>query len=335
MTSGRGAEFAEDYVNHHRYATNGRHFGIDDKVRTLHSPLALFRDVICNPVYKYRIEDAVGNPPLVTTIPEITDAASRNRKKWDMYVPNELLGNVDVFTRHPRGCGMGIDVDGCDKSRAPSYYDSSLWQWAYVTSSHDPDVPPGWHRLLHLKAFPDRSCAGNADQKCNAHVNIVYETYKEDAAVASAYEEAADASSNQLGVDMSALQAQKAEDEAKLAAQRAAQKAAQKAAQNQGNGVLGAVFSSFGRRLEEQELAQLVPLLDQAEAENPAHGRQLFLDALADVVTGGGNVDVSALVGSSGVQLVEHPGHLRRASWLLLLLLLIRRRQRGCRSCLR
>ena len=308
LHSGRGADFPEDYVNHHRHVSDGRHFEADDRVRGFRSPIAHFRNVICNPTYKYRIEDAVGDPPLVTTMPQITDTSSRNRKKWDMYVPNELLGKVDVFTRHPRGCGLGIDVDGCDTTRAPSYSDASLWQWAYVTSSHDPEVPPGWHRLIHLKAFPDRGCAANADQICNSRAQFDNQNYDIDGEVGRLFGSAMGLVSNNLGVDMSGLAATTARDaeaqrvakiaaakkQAKQAAAEAALKRARDAAvkpfEVAGNAIakpfvaIGDAFSDFfGRRLQ------------QRRARRASARRLTVSSALTDLVAADGRLDVSGL----------------------------------------
>ena len=168
-------DFPEDYTNHHADLCKGEacdHFKTD-RARSSRSAARwrFFRDRICNPVYKYGIEDAIGDPPYVTARDKITDASNRKKKSYDMYVPNPDLGPVDTKTRYHKGCGLGVDANGCDKIRSPNFEESSLWQWVYVTSSDDPSVNPGWHRLLHLPIFPDRACDANSRQICNSHAN--------------------------------------------------------------------------------------------------------------------------------------------------------------------
>ena len=211
VDAGRDAtRFPEDYVNHHVNNCGSKcHFAEDYKEKPQRSMLALFRDRICNPSYKYSIEDAVGDPPFVTARDKITDASSRKRKKYDMHVPNKDLGPVDIATRYHKGCGLGVEVDGCDKVRSPNYEESSLWQWAYVTSSDDPDVPPGWHRLVNLKAFPDRPCVDNRRQICNSHVNreTANENYDLDAAVAAEFKKEMKDAEGNLGMALLSMAA--------------------------------------------------------------------------------------------------------------------------------
>jgi len=185
--------FPEDYTNHHAELCTSpahcNHFRNDLDAKPQRSALALFRDRICNPTYKYGIEDAIGDPPFVTARDKITDASNRKRKGYDMYVPNPDLGPVDIKTRYHKGCGLGVDANGCDKIRSPNYEESSLWQWVYVTSSDDTSVNPGWHRLLNLPIFPDRACDANSKQVCNSHANDINqnENYDLDAAVAAEF----------------------------------------------------------------------------------------------------------------------------------------------------
>ena len=197
--------FPEDYTNHHPDLCKGEacgHFTADLEAKEHRSALALFRDRICNPTYKYGLEDAIGDPPYVTARDKITDASNRRQKRYDMFVPNPVLGPVDTKTRYHKGCGLGVDSNGCDKIRSPNYEESSLWQWVYVTSSHDPSVNPGWHRLLHLPIFPDRACDANAKQICNSHANDMNrnENYDLDAAVAAEFKKEMQDAEGNLGM---------------------------------------------------------------------------------------------------------------------------------------
>lgn len=195
-------EFPEDYTNHHAGRCRGEdcHFTADRRAKAHRSALALFRDRICNPTYKYGIEDAIGDPPYVTARDKITDASNRKKKGYDMHVPNPDLGPVDTKTRYHKGCGLGVDANGCDKILSPNYEESSLWQWVYVTSSDDSSVNPGWHRLLHLPIFPDRACDANAKQVCNSHATQVNENYDLDSAVAAEFKKEMKDAEGNLGM---------------------------------------------------------------------------------------------------------------------------------------
>ena len=134
-SGGLGGDFLEDYTN----VATSSDFEPDRRFRTRYSLQSLYRDRICNPTYKYSIRDAVGNPPEGgnSRNPEefIRDASTAKLPKWDMQVPNGMLGDSGIRRPHITGCGMGIESGGCDTELAPNYYDSSLWSWAYVTSS--------------------------------------------------------------------------------------------------------------------------------------------------------------------------------------------------------
>ena len=202
LDAGRSAtRFPEDYVNDHASSCGTYcHFEEDFASKPFRSALALHRDRMCNPTYKYAIEDAIGNPPYVTARDDITDASTRNRKKYDMQVPNMLLGEVDTKTRYHKGCGLGVEVEGCDKIRSPNYEESSLYQWVYVTSSHDATVLPGWHRLLHIAIFADRACTANAKQPCNSHASPASENYDVDGAVAAEFKQQMKDAEGNLGM---------------------------------------------------------------------------------------------------------------------------------------
>ena len=175
-TGGDGADFKEDYTN----AADADQFKTDrGEHRAADGLQALYRERICNPTYKYSINDAIGNPPIGSNDVQggvdgsdfIRDASKPKLPRYDMSVPNGMLGASGIRRPHPEGCGLGIESGGCDPEKAPTYYDSSLWSWAYVTSSHDPDVAPGWHRLLYLKAFTYTACSANKGQTCKSQIN--------------------------------------------------------------------------------------------------------------------------------------------------------------------
>jgi hypothetical protein len=134
-SGGKGNNFKEDYTN----VADSDQFVKDKKLRASNSLHALYRDHICNPTFKYSINDAFGNPPIGGNNPDPTqfkrDASKAKLPRWDMYVPNGMLGASGIRRPHHEGCGLGIMSGGCDTTLAPDYFDTSLWSWAYVTSS--------------------------------------------------------------------------------------------------------------------------------------------------------------------------------------------------------
>jgi hypothetical protein len=174
-SGGNGNNFNEDYTNVAAQAD----FQHDKSHRPRYSLHSLYREHMCNPTFKYSINDAIGNPPVGSnsvygfgTGPNfIRDASQAKLPRYDMYVPNGMLGASGTRRPHHEGCGLGIESGGCDTTLAPTYFDTSLWSWAYVTSSHDPKVTPGWHRLLYLKAFTVTACSANKAQTCKSQIN--------------------------------------------------------------------------------------------------------------------------------------------------------------------
>ena len=135
-TGGDGADYNEDYTNmadSDQFTTDRGDHRAADRLQSL------YRERMCNPVYKYSINDAIGNPPIGSNDPDqsnfIRDASKAKLPRWDMQVPNGLLGASGIRRPHPEGCGLNIESGGCDPKKTPTYYDSSLWSWAYVTSS--------------------------------------------------------------------------------------------------------------------------------------------------------------------------------------------------------
>lgn len=125
-----GKNFGEDYTS------TSDDFGKDQDLRSSNSIQSLYRERMCNPTYKYSINDAIGNPPLGGNNNDglpIRDASVPGLNHPDMRVPFKMLGASAIRRRKVEGCGLGTAA--CDPKKAPNYYDSSLWSWAYVTSS--------------------------------------------------------------------------------------------------------------------------------------------------------------------------------------------------------
>jgi len=138
-SGGNGNDFKEDYTNVAAQAD----FAHDKGHRPTYSLHSLYREHLCNPTFKYSINDAIGNPPIgsnsvygFSSGPNfIRDASKAKLPRYDMFVPNGMLGASGTRRPHHEGCGLGIESGGCDTTLAPTYFDTSLWSWAYVTSS--------------------------------------------------------------------------------------------------------------------------------------------------------------------------------------------------------
>lgn len=155
-SGGNGKDFSEDYTNMAAEAD----FEHDKTNRAANSLQALYRERICNPTYKYSINDAIGNPPVGSNDMQggidgsnfIKDASRAKLPRYDMFVPNGMLGASGIRRPHPEGCGLNIESGGCDPAKAPTYYDSSLWSWAYVTSSQCEQVISNQHTRTRARA---------------------------------------------------------------------------------------------------------------------------------------------------------------------------------------
>jgi len=155
VDGGNGEFYSEDYTN----MVTTYDFTEDRTHRRTESLQSLYRERICNPTYKYSINDAIGNPPVGSNDEDqsnfIRDASRAKLPRWDMAVPNGMLGASGIRRPHPEGCGLGIESGGCNPWGAPSYAYSSLWQWAYVTSSQcDSTVQTNTHTHPRLTFAP-------------------------------------------------------------------------------------------------------------------------------------------------------------------------------------
>jgi hypothetical protein len=194
-----GAGYPEDYV------TSASHFQQDTRERRdWRSPFALWRDVVCNPTFKYVIEDAIGDPPEYVG-EKITDASNYLAPAYDMEVPNALLGRSAIQRQVYRGCGHGMTNADCDPRLVPTFEHSSLYQFVYVTSSDDSSIQPGWHRLLHIAVFPERACEANAKQTCASLSNPANENDDGTATAAAAYLARLKQTSGNLGFNLNSL----------------------------------------------------------------------------------------------------------------------------------
>jgi len=138
--------------------------------RDLFSVDAFVRDRLCDPEHVLSIEEAIGNAPEFDV--DIRDSSHIRLRESDMRVPAGARGeSAFESTKHAsRECPIG---GGCDLELPFSFRDSSMLTRVYVTSSDDPDVLPGVHRLLDIKAFPDVDCNLLKNQRCGVERTLV------------------------------------------------------------------------------------------------------------------------------------------------------------------
>jgi hypothetical protein len=95
-----------------------------------------------------------------------------NPKRSDMTAPASELGAVDTERGHFSMCG-DQETEECASEDPPSWRDSSLMQWVYVTSSHEDSITPGFHRLKDVAVFPDTPCGEMPAQRCQVSRAVV------------------------------------------------------------------------------------------------------------------------------------------------------------------
>jgi len=133
------------------------HFYYDFIARQTNVAKDLLRDVYCNPDYDLTVEQAVGNPPPHAFSDTIMDSSTAKRPR-DMVVHGTLRGG-DV--------NRGYDNNG-PGGTTPTYKDTSLQSWVYLTSSDDPKIDIGFHRLADLRIWPDINCDRIKSQPCGS-----------------------------------------------------------------------------------------------------------------------------------------------------------------------
>ena len=162
-----GDSFGEDFAEDHDFM--------------LTNPVSkLLRDVICNPTHALTIEDAMGDPPPFDSPGDDRFDSSTMLRYKDLQAPASLrgAGNFDKETvsSHADDSSSGIGL---------TYRERSLQQWVYLTSSDDPEVLPGWHRLADVRAWPNLQCNELSDQTCGYHrvsgsgVNTAWQAHAE------------------------------------------------------------------------------------------------------------------------------------------------------------
>lgn len=116
----------------------------DNELRKQYSPFQHQR-TMCNPSEYWSVQDAVGNARL--QLASLYDSNSPRR-----YTINNL-----VAPKESRG----------DSLFDERFMKRSLVKFVYVTSSSDPSVAPGLHRLMDLQVFRELSCRQMPFQQCS------------------------------------------------------------------------------------------------------------------------------------------------------------------------
>jgi hypothetical protein len=117
--------------------------------------------VICSPEHTLTIEEMMGDPPPFESKDTLYDSSSITRPK-NLVAPASLRGNGNFDRKYSQS------TNSVRKDGDLTYRERSLQAFVYVTSSDDPSVLPGWHRLADLRAFPDRDCNQLPSQVCGA-----------------------------------------------------------------------------------------------------------------------------------------------------------------------
>lgn len=118
---------------------------LDTLQREYYSPFVMHRDRLCNADVEISIEDALARPPQFTD--NLYDTPIRNKFFLDYYVaPAWNRGEENIHSR---------------------LFELSLKSWVYITSSSDPSVRPGMHRLLELPVFGSQGCSALPGVDCS------------------------------------------------------------------------------------------------------------------------------------------------------------------------
>lgn len=148
------AGFAREDVSQHVYCNlkdkrsgfqTQRYLRLDAEQRALHAPFVMQRDRLCNASAAVSIEDVLGRPPHFDSA--LFDTPYRSKTALNTWV-------APVWHRG-------------EENLHQSLKSLSMMAWVYVTSSSDPRVRPGMHRLLDLPVFADAGCSQLPSVDCS------------------------------------------------------------------------------------------------------------------------------------------------------------------------
>lgn len=147
-----------------------RYFRVAMQHRSLFSVDGFVEHRVCDPEHRLTVEEAIGNPPEFEV--DIRDSSHIRLRESDMRVPAAARGESS-FESTKLAARQCPDGGGCDLTTPFSWRDSSFMVKVYVTSSDDPDVLPGIHRLLDLKVFRGTRCEDRKQQRCGVQRELV------------------------------------------------------------------------------------------------------------------------------------------------------------------
>ena len=160
--------FPEDLVTHIRQQEGvGDWLKFEETNRFNYAPSSM-QARYCNPSQEISIEDALGDPKESPSF------------LWDIYKDERVaegawMGNTENFLKKPSGKTvanggpwMYARVDLFDAEIIDNNYKKlNLFSMVYVTSSDDPNIPPGVHRLADINVFANApSCGFVSYAKC-------------------------------------------------------------------------------------------------------------------------------------------------------------------------
>ena len=158
--------FPEDLVRHVRRSNRAGNFlRYEDQGRYRYAPSAM-QARYCDAGREIQISDCLGDPGKAPSF------------LFDIY-KDERIVSGSTGAQLSAGQGKTVDEGGVWMYATPehleaevidrTYKELNLHSLVYVTSSHDPSIPPGIHRLLDLDVFADEdTCATVASARCRS-----------------------------------------------------------------------------------------------------------------------------------------------------------------------
>lgn len=119
-----------------RFGSQRSYLRLETTQRAHFSPFTMHRDRLCSASYEISIEDVLAKLPQHTNA--LYDTPERNKFKVDYWV-------VPVWARG-------------EEQISARTLELSMRSFVYITSSNDPSVRPGMHRLIDLPVFGNTQC---------------------------------------------------------------------------------------------------------------------------------------------------------------------------------
>ena len=127
-----------------RFGSRRSYFALETNQRAELSPFAMQRDRLCSASWEISIEDTLAKLPQHTD--NLFDTPERDRFRIDYWIVPAWARGEEVI--HYRTMLL------------------SMRSFVYITSSNDPSVAPGLHRLIDLPVFKDARCGSLPGANC-------------------------------------------------------------------------------------------------------------------------------------------------------------------------